>query len=146
MIIWTHRIRSVQTENTGSNFTSNSSHSLTASPPFQTTPPRFFSFFSFSFCTSDSRSGSEVVLRLLVPGGSGDWSLCTGRSRSSGHTAGTKERPRQEDGAAGGRAPAAPGTSSPYLTHHSAAKQPAASRKCYYEPGSGYNTYRGELG
>lgn len=101
-----------------------------------------FFFFFFSFCNSDSRSGSEVVLRLLVPGGSGDWSLCTGRrrSRSSGHNAGSQERPRQKDGATGGGTAAAPGTSSPHLAHHGAAEQSAAAGKCNSEPGSGQST------
>lgn len=113
--------------------------------PSSDTFPFFFSlsfFFFFSFCNSDSRSGSEVVLRLLVPGGSGDWSLCTGRrrSRSSGYNAGSQERPRQKDGATGGGTAAAPGTSSPHLAHHGAAEQSAAARKCNSEPGSGQST------
>lgn len=105
-------------------------------------------FLFLFFCNCDSRSGFEVVLRLLVPGGSGDWSLCTGRrrSRSSDHTAGSKERPRQEDGATGGGTALAPGTSSPYLAHHGAAEQSASPRECNCEPGSEHSAYRGEWG
>lgn len=89
-----------------------------------------------------------MVLRLLVPGGSGDWSLCTGRKRSQrpGHNAGSEERPRQEDGASGGGTSAAAGTSSPYLAHHGAAEQPAAPDQCYCECGSGHGAQRGESG
>lgn len=88
-----------------------------------------------------------MVLRLHVPGGSGDWSLCTGRERSqrSDHSAGFQERPRQEDGAAGGGTAAAPGTSSPHLAHHSTAQQPAASGQWKRQSGSRRCGSRGEL-
>lgn len=129
------------------------SFSLSLSTIFAAPPPlRFPSFFVIFlflfFCNCDSRSGFEVVLRLLVPGGSGDWSLCTGRrrSRSSDHTAGSKERSRQEDGATGGGTALAPGTSSPYLAHHGAAEQSASPRECNCEPGSEHGAYRGEWG
>lgn len=88
-----------------------------------------------------------MVLRLHVPGGSGDWSLCTGRQRSqrSDHSAGIQERPRQEDGATGGGTAAAPGTSSPHLAHHSTAEQPAASGEWKRQSGSGRGASRGEF-
>lgn len=89
-----------------------------------------------------------MVLRLLVPGGSGDRSLCTGRrrSRSSGHAAGCQERPREEDGASGGGAAATSGTSPPHLAHHGAAQRAAAAGQRHFEPGPGRGAYRGELG
>lgn len=89
------------------------------------------------------------MLRLHVPGGSGDWSLCTGRQRSepqrSHRSGGVQERPRQEDGAAGGGAAAAPGTPSPHLAHHSTAEQPAASGEWKRQSGPGRGASRGEF-
>lgn len=87
------------------------------------------------------------MLRLHVPGGSGDWSLCTGRERSqrSDHSAGVQERPRQEDGAPGGGTAAAPGTSSPHLAHHSTAEQPVAAGEWERQLGPGRGASRGEL-
>lgn len=135
----------IQTKNSFSLSLSLNYFCCPTSAPF----PFILCYFLFLFfCNCDSRSGFEVVLRLLVPGGSGDWSLCTGRrrSRSSDHTAGSKERSRQEDGATGGGTALAPGTSSPYLAHHGAAEQSASPRECNCEPGSEHSAYRGEWG
>lgn len=103
--------------------------------------------FSLTFCNSDSRSGSEVVLRLLVRGGSGDRSICSGRRRcwKSCLTAGSEERAREKDGSTRSRTLVAPRTSSPYFAYNGVTEQSAATRKRYIEPGPGHFACRGEL-